>query len=333
MSKTARPTLIGIFVLAGLGVAFTTAILVSSFKLFSQEEFYVLYFNESVNGLNIGSAVKFKGVPVGEVSHIRIRWNQQPKSDAISVIIAIDARQLRERYGIDMNLQDRDTFYRQVMEGFRGRLQLESLITNQLFVELNYFPDAGRPRFDQLEPIYKEIPTLPSPFAKLGASTTDLIARLGTLDFKALGDSATVLLKNANDQVLQMNLPALSKSLREAAEGWKELASSDRLNNLLDNLNATLSDYRQLAGRLDGEVGSGMEAWRQTAENLRQTLLAIRQSSEEVRGALAPESLLRIELERALRDFAAASRSLRELAELLDRKPDSLLTGRDTNQP
>ena len=109
MSTRASPAVIGAFALGAIALAVGLVIFVTSLKLFSQEETFVLYFNESVNGLSIGSPVKLRGVPIGRVSDVRINWNQVDDS-VVPVLVSIDLTRLSSRLGASLNLEDDGEF-------------------------------------------------------------------------------------------------------------------------------------------------------------------------------------------------------------------------------
>ncbi|MCD8483512.1 MAG: MlaD family protein [Verrucomicrobia bacterium] len=98
MRKPANPTYIGIFVIGATVLGIITVLFLGSLNLFTSTRTFVIYFEESINGLNQGAPVKFRGVPIGRVSDIRIRFNQPPESFKIPVFVDIDARRLERNW-------------------------------------------------------------------------------------------------------------------------------------------------------------------------------------------------------------------------------------------
>ena len=76
MSKKANPTTIGVFIVLGLALGVGGLLTFSSSKLFTRTHDCILYFNEALNGLNEGAPVKYRGVRIGSVKRVMVRFNQ-----------------------------------------------------------------------------------------------------------------------------------------------------------------------------------------------------------------------------------------------------------------
>src|SRR5690349_5924191 len=142
MNKKISPALIGAFVIGALALIVIAIVVFGSGRLFRQTRDFVLYFDNSVNGLRIGAPVKIKGVEVGSVKDIRLQLErtEEPK---IPVIIEIDLEKFTSR-GATIAAQtamDRQALQRVIVErGLRGQLEMESLVTGLLYVSLDFFP-------------------------------------------------------------------------------------------------------------------------------------------------------------------------------------------------
>src|SRR5512136_2942614 len=137
MSQKPNPTSIGLFIVIGSALGVTGLLLFSSSKLFTQTRECIVYFNESLNGLNDGAPVKYRGVTVGSVKCVMVRFNQATNDYAMPVIIEIQEKLLRERLG-DASpelLTERMTGER-IKAGLRASLQTESLVTGVLYVDV-----------------------------------------------------------------------------------------------------------------------------------------------------------------------------------------------------
>jgi paraquat-inducible protein B len=136
--RRANPTLVGAFVI-GAGILAVIAVAVfGSGRLFRETHPFVLYFQGSVNGLNPGAPVKFKGVEVGSVKRIMVRFEQTAGEVSIPVFIEVDADKLA-RAGVQAEFTS-EAMQAAIEQGMRGRLEVQSLVTGLLFVNLDYFP-------------------------------------------------------------------------------------------------------------------------------------------------------------------------------------------------
>ena len=146
MSKKANPTLIGLFFVTGVALAMAGLLIFSSRNAFHPQAKFILYFDGSLKGLNLGAPVKFRGVPVGSVVDILIRHNQATNDHSMPVIISIDKKLIQSKS--DVALQFTESRLKHLISvGYRGRLEAESLVTGVLYVELDvcllYTSDAA----------------------------------------------------------------------------------------------------------------------------------------------------------------------------------------------
>ena len=328
MSRTASPTVIGIFVIGAMAVAVAGVIFVGSIKFFSEDEEFIIYFDESVSGLDIGSQVKFRGVPIGQVKDILIRFNQVELSDHIPVIIEIETSRLANRLGVPVDLTVDEVYFAQVNEGLRAQLVMESFITGLYYIDLSYILDAPPPRFIQDKIIYKEVPSVKSPFAEIGQSANEIIARLSTIDVEQINNKLVSLLVNANDAIEDVNFKKISDNLIDATESIAILTSSENVELVLENLKTALAEIRALATKIEENIDPFLAGADATNQEIQKTLASLRQTVDRIEEALTPESSMRYEVERALSELSTAAQAIAQLSEYLERNPRSLLTGK-----
>jgi hypothetical protein len=182
-------TVLGVAVLASTG-------------WFTDRSTFISTFGESVNGLEVGAPVKFQGVPVGSVTQLLIQIELSDKTFEVPVQYEIDLTRLTSQAGTFVNLKDEAVLRQQINDGLRAQLQMESIVTGQLYVELTYRPDAPQPDLGERSTNYPEIPTTPSLLAAgasiCGVSAVVAIGRV--LDARGTAitfAAATVLLFDA----------------------------------------------------------------------------------------------------------------------------------------
>lgn len=335
-SKGSNPTLIGIFVLGAGFLTALTVIFVGSFQLFSKQTTYVIYFDESVNGLSVGAAVKFKGVPVGRVADIRVRYNQDPLSTAIPVFIRLDPPRLFNLFTEDVDVASPEFFQQEVDRGLRGRLQLESIVTGQLYVELDYIhpSDEERPIFWQLQPLYLEIPSVPSVMARIGAETTDFVARIAAIDFKELSEELLGLVRVSRQRIEPLDTVALQERASAVLTALEDGFDPVRMDALFDQAAALMLSLQETSDVGRAELSQLVAQFTEMSQSIAVLSEPALQSLSQLQAILHPSSPLRRDVDSALRGLNRMARSFSELAELLERDPAALLRGRNpTDQP
>ena len=212
---------------------------------------YVFYFSESVRGLSVGAPVTLLGIPAGEVTHIgldvdpttrRVRGRVEVLSSPERLIRRIDSK---ETAATMRSAQERHAFIQLQVEqrGLRAQLRSGSLLTGQLFVALDYFPNAPKAKVDwSKEPV--ELPVVPSEITDLEQKVTGILAKLDKLPYEAIGNDVTKVLLSL-DQALKSANKAVNQLDAEITPGMKTTIEDIRrtivsADGLLKSTDATL---------------------------------------------------------------------------------------------
>ena len=318
--------------LGAMAVAVVGIIFVGSVKIFSENEEYIIYFDESVSGLDIGSQVKFRGVPVGQVKDIFIRYNQIELSAHIPVLIEIEISRLANKLGITVDITDDEVYFAQVNEGLRAQLVMESFITGLYYIDLSFLEDAPSPNFIQEKIIYKEIPSVKSPFAEIGQSANEIIARWSTIDIEKINNKLIRLLDSTNDAIDDVNFKKISVGLIDATKSVTELVNSENFQEVLENLKTALAEIRKLSVKIEENIDPILVGADATNQEVQKTLVSLRNTADRIEETLTPESSMRYEVERALSELSAAAQAIQQLSAYLERNPRSLLTGKKISE-
>jgi paraquat-inducible protein B len=304
MSRRLDAAAIGAFVVGAVALIVTGVVVWGSGKLFRQTAHYVCYFEGSVNGLEVGAPVKARGVPIGKVVGIRLRYRQAQTDNRIPVFVEVDVRRIVELGAMRPDAPGAQRTY--IASGLRARLESESLITGTMFVGLGLFP-ATPVVMSEIDPArgYPEIPTLPTELAQTGKSLTAILARLESVD-----------------------LASAVKSIESAASAFDRLASAGRLPRVLDEAVVTLGSYRRLADQLNGGVPPLLAELRATTAAARNTLVGLDGAAGAAGRLIGPQASLSVRLGETLTDVGRASNAIRELADYLRRNPNALLVGK-----
>jgi paraquat-inducible protein B len=261
---------------------------------------FVLVFNQSVRGLQPGAPVDFRGIVVGEVAAIHTQYDPQTQKISIPVEIHVYPERFtsRLRGGAPKSGRlagDRELLVTLVERGLRAQLRTGSLLTGQLYVALDFFPDAPRAKLD-LAQSPPELPTTPSTLEDLHATLVSLANKLERVPLETMASDLSETLKTVN---------ALAKRLDS------ELAPEAR---------AALAEGRQTLVEM-----------RKTLSEATKTMSDASRTLANAEKSLAPDSALFGELQEAAREFARTAQSLRALADYLERNPQALLRGKPSD--
>ena len=249
MNKKISPTLIGAFVIGAIALLVIAVIVFGSGLLFKQTREFVLYFENSVNGLRVGAPVKFKGVEVGSVKSIVLQLEKNTQVARIPVIIEIDLEKLTARGATATIAEDREAFRKAITDlGLRGQLLMESLVTGLLYVGLDFFPGTPVNLVQQADGRHKypEIPVTPTTMEQAQDAVGRILAKLEELDFKELINSLSATVNGINKLV---NAPEIQSSLKSLAQTMPKL---DEAVAGIRKLTTTLeSNLTQLTGNLE----------------------------------------------------------------------------------
>ena len=301
MGKKTNPALIGAFVVGAIALVVVAVVVWGKGQLFETSQLYVAYFKGSVNGLTKGAPVKFRGVQIGEVTDIRLRYKQVRGDPRVPVFFKVDEGRVAELGGARPT---REAVGGLISQGWRARLQTLSIVTGVLYVEFDLVP-GSTPEFVQGEDAtYMEVPTVPTALEEATATVSDILADLKAIDFAGIGKGISATL-NRVDGVLDR--PELDSAIAE--------------------LPKTIAAIRRLATDLDSRTEPLTASLLGTSDEARRGVESLRATLDGVHGLLAPDGPLAVELTQTVADLGRAARALRELADYLERNPNAVLFG------
>jgi paraquat-inducible protein B len=328
MSRKFSPTLIGAFVIGAAVLALAALALFGSGRLWRQVRTNVVYFSGSVKGLAIGAPVMFRGVPIGQVKDIRVLCDMRDLTLRIPVLIETEVDKIQtvsdDQPKADGNAggTPEDLMKLLVERGLRAQLQMQSLVTGQLFVQLDFFPKST-PHYVGKNEKYQEIPSVLSNFEEVSR----------TLEQIPLDQLVQKVMTTLNGVEKLVNSPELGSSIRslsQALEDVRTLAKgiNGEMNRLVTNVSTTMGTVNTLAQHLDAQVVPVSSELRTTLEVARGAFAKAETALQGVDSTLAPEAPERVALRRALKEVDSAARAVRILAEALELHPEMLIKGR-----
>jgi len=332
MSRKANPTLIGAFVLGALGLAIVATLLLAGGNWFGERKQHVLYFEGAAQGLQVGAPVVFLGVKVGTVKQIQLGLDPHSRRFLVPVMIEVEPQVVHTHGGENIDLRDRATIRQLVERGLRARLRMQSLLTGQLYVDLDFHPDKPAV-FAALDPDFSEIPTIRTAGQELTTKLEGFPMDKFLADVAAIGSAVNKLMSAQATQDLPRRLDATLRHLESLAARFDAQGGpilKDVRGNLAEMHKALLAAQAALA-RLD----TAAERVADLAKPDSRMVAGMNQASEDlakaasaVRGLTEQESPTVNNLNAALKEIARAADALRLLAETLEQQPDAIWRGK-----
>jgi len=290
VSRRANPAAVGAFVLVGLAILVAGVLVLGGGRLFTKTARFVVFFEDSVNGLAVGSPVKVSGVPVGQVLEINAIVDATTWKVLTRSVIELDPERL-ERRGVQPGTQI--PIDELIANGLRARLEMQSLLTGQLYVDLGFRPETEAKLIGGELP-YPEIPSLPTTAQEIEAQVREALQKLSELPLDEIVHNLNASLSGVARLANDPNLPRAIENLDGAlVEARKALASFDQLSQqarrdlapVAAGATATLSDAKRALEEARGTLGAGSPLAYQisvTLQELDRTLQAIRLAAEEI---------------------------------------------------
>jgi len=355
MRKRANPAVIGGFVVGAVALVVIMVLLLGRGRFLTEQRASVLYFDDSVEGLSVGAPVNFQGVRIGAVTDIQVRYLLREGEFRVPVFIDIEPGRVKE-FGGGEPPREGEAFLRFLIErGLRAQLQIQSLVTGQLSVQLGFHP--GTPvRLVGGDGDVPEIPTIPAALAQASTAVRNLLERLEQLPLDQLFAHLLGTMQGLDRLVNAPEVFAALRSLAHTLATTQQLIArvDGQVPGLLDEVGGTvtatrtlLTDVQQLVRRIDGHVTPLADGVQETLGTARATLRDGQQFLRHVDGRVArlagdledtskvaratlvqAQRRLDPQLGDALQEVSAAARAVRVLADYLERNPNALVFGK-----
>ena len=251
--------LVGLFVSLGIILTVVAIIWVGATKYFEKGNRYVAYFDESVQGLQRDSIVKYRGVEVGRVEQIRVA----PDNKLIAVVMKVNLRD---------NLP-KTTIAQLNMAGITGMVFVE--LDRQRAGEAELSPQISFPSE------YPIIPSRPSEIAKILSGVNSMVDKFNQLDtqavfnqFKSTAAQIEIFFKGRNMEAIVANIKALTASLKDASARVDKTLAAGKLDEILLETDNAVKDTRALLLTVQEEI---------RAMNLRETMGKTQAIASEVK--------------------------------------------------
>ncbi len=281
---------------------------------------WLIYFNEQVRGLSPGAPIEVQGIRVGQVLDVGLEFDSLQTEFRIPVLVELEPERLFPSDNALTEEKEQAFMESLVQQGYRAQLESGNIITGQLLVILDRFPDAGAASIDWQEP-YPVFPTVPKTIQQIKAKVARIIDRMDKMPIEAIG-----------------------RDLRDTIHGLKTIATSPELTRSVENLDAALVETREVMSALSEKVTPQLEATlaegqlmlselrTRVTPQLAATLDEARQAMANAGEILNTDSPLQNRMNSALDEITRASRSLRQLMDYLERHPESIISGKGSEE-
>ena len=312
---------IGLFVIGGLALLIAILFFLGMTDIFTNKATVQTFFSESVQGLTVGSAVKYRGVPIGNVTKISIRVTDK----LVQVDMAVELEHFVSGGEKGQQRSDFRRFFQSELEqGMRCRL---AGITGMRYIDFDYFATPGQtlpePPAGMLEPGTLYIPAVPSPFRDILKAIGTSLDRISRIRFEEISDglerSLSELSGLLGDPALKSTIVRINDAAENLELGSRTLSrvfSEERLNRLMTVLEEDLDNVNKLTGQLIRETRDA---------KLPESAAAFRDASNAI-------SFSQDELANTLTKLNQTLDALTELADSLSADPSSIVSGKKKPQ-
>ena len=332
---------IGAFVVGAVALVVVGVIVFGGGKMFEETNRYIMFFEGSVKGLNIGAPVTFRGVKIGSVVDITLRANPVNMDFRIPVVIEIEEDKVEET--TELRESDKEAVNKMIDLGLRARLDMQSMVTGQLLVNLEMLPDEPE-RLVGGQHQYQEIPTVPSSFERIAKKIENL-----PIDeiVNKVSSSLTALEALLNNPALTESVKHLSQATANAEDLTAKLDQKitplvDSFQRIADHADQLILNVNDQIQPLAGEARSTLKNANAAAESVRSAADAFADLSTGAQPTIDNVGLAfanvadltdanskeRAELRSVLKELSEAVRSIRVWSSYLERHPEALIQGK-----
>ncbi|MEZ4528154.1 MAG: MlaD family protein [Desulfobacterales bacterium] len=284
---------------------------------YAKKSEWLMYFDGSVRGLAPGAPVELKGIRIGQVKDVSLKFDFDRQEIRIPVLVETEDGRITHAGAVPPNV-DRDKIMNYLVEkGLRAQLRSGSLITGQLLVSLDFHPNAPV-RHITREGLYPEFPTIPAPLDEMTTSVSHLLSKLEQIPIEQIG-----------------------RELAETLQGAKEIVNSQELKQSLTSLNETVSQLKKFAVQISSEMSPELK---KAAAGLNESIAHLENTLKQLDTKITPQlnttladigsfvnkdSAMYGDMKRMMVELADAARSIRMVADYLERHPEALIYGKD----
>jgi paraquat-inducible protein B len=329
MKTKVRPAVVGAFVIGAIVFAIIALLAFGRVSFFSKPQRFVVYFDESIHGLDLGSPVKVRGVRIGRVVDLNVRYDAATNRSLVGVVCEMNRNLITDSQGKLIDVSDREELQKLVDRGLRARLDLLGLATGLLFVQLDFFDPQDYPVQDlPFQPKYVVVPYIPSTIAEFQANLTEILNDVKKFDFEGVSAQLKGLLTDTRKQVDGLDLKGAVSQWQRTGAKIEALAGSPQVEQTFTNLNAAIADLRRVLADIDAQVGPSGKELAATLTEARKALESFNATATAAHRFIAAQGGLGDEAAQTMEQLRSAAEAVQRLADFLERNPQALISGK-----
>lgn len=316
--KKNRSLAIGAFIVGAILLVFIALLFFSGGRFFADKKRVVMYFEGSVQGLQVGAPVKLKGVVLGEIIDISINFERDNKT----VYTAVTADLVMKRINSDGVNVEENFFEDAIQSGLRAQLNFQSFLTGLLYVELDFYPDSELTLY-AIQKEHQEIPTI-------GTSFEEISRTFQELDLKGLVHNLNNLTEQVSNMVANGQVAETLSSFNRLATSLEQTSGNadKEIARLSAKMDTTLTELNTLIRQLNTQTPDMLASLKSSLEELDKSMQSFDQAAANIEHAFSEDAPLINQLTRTLEDMSRSSQAFRSLSETLEQQPEALLRGR-----
>ena len=311
---------IGAFIVGAMILVFVALLFFSGGKYFSEKEKVIMYFEGSVQGLQVGAPVKLKGVELGQITDIQINF----QSDNKTIVNAVTADLVLSRINSKGVRITNEFFDEAIKNGLRAQLNFQSFLTGLLYVELDFYPETPVKLYG-LQNNSRELPTVATQFEELSKSFAEI-------DIKGIARHIDEFAIELNNIVKSGEIQTTLKNINKAAVSIEKTSNNvnSRMTQLSENIEVTRTEINKLLAELNKQTPEAAKALNKSLQDLSYSLEQVNKTAASIDGAVSENSPLINQLNSTLTEISRSAVSFRNLTETLEQQPEALLRGKNT---
>lgn len=333
---------IGIFVISAVVIGIIGVVVLGVGTIFQKKNIVETYIDESVQGLDVGSPAKFRGVPIGRVEQISLTSAEYAtRREYVLVRVSISSNILQFPVNDPRSPQLKQALDR----GFRIRIAPQGL-TGVAYLEADYLePERNPPLEIDWQPEYPYIPSTRSRITQLSEAVERILRNFSDIDIAQLSQTLdksivaiTKLAENANLDKIGAQANALLSELRQTNRQINTLVSNPELKTAVADVSASAGRARQIIERAEKPINQMLTDLPQATESLNrlvkrldsaandlpQTSTELRQTIQRMNRLLANQQR---DIEKTMDNLRAVSENMKEITENSKKYPSQMLFG------